>query len=57
MPLLAILNTVVRYIASRGWERDPALARDPVFGAAGGAAPLTETDDALEDNAEDEKQL
>ena len=57
VPLLAILNTVVRYIASRGWEGDPALARDPVFAAAGGAAPATEdADTALEDNAEDEKQ-
>lgn len=56
VPLLAILNTVVRYIASRGWERDPALARDPVFAAAGGPTPATdETDDALEPNAEDEK--
>lgn len=56
VPLLAILNTVVRYIASRGWERDPALARDPVFAAPGGQPSKSDdTDDALEDNAEDEK--
>lgn len=30
VPVLAILNTVVRYIAARGWETDPALgAPDP----------------------------
>ncbi|MCC9195551.1 AI-2E family transporter [Arthrobacter sp. zg-Y820] len=57
VPLLAILNTVVRYIAARGWEGDPALARDPVFAAAGGQPPRTdETENALEDNAEDEKR-
>ena len=57
VPLLAILNTVVRYIASRGWEGDPALARDPVFAAAGGTPLATDdADNALEDNAEDEKQ-
>lgn len=28
VPLLAILNTVVRYISRRGWETDPALDRD-----------------------------
>ncbi|MDN3480792.1 AI-2E family transporter [Arthrobacter sp. APC 3897] len=57
VPLLAILNTVVRYIASRGWEQDPALASDPVFGAAGGPVPRTNgSTEALEDNAEEEKQ-
>ena len=56
VPLLAILNTTVRYIASRGWERDDALARDPVFAAVGAPAPPPEeNDDALDDNAEDEK--
>lgn len=29
VPLLAILNTVVRYIASRSWETDPALGAPP----------------------------
>lgn len=57
VPLLAILNTVVRYVAARGWEGDPALARDPVFAAAGGPAPQTNDDnDAPDDGAEDEKQ-
>ena len=57
VPLLAILNTVVRYVASRGWEGDPALARDPVFAAAGGPAPQTnDENDAPDDGAEDEKQ-
>lgn len=32
VPLLAILNTMVRYIAARGWEHDPALEHDEVFG-------------------------
>lgn len=57
VPLLAILNTVVRYVASRGWDGDPALARDPVFAAAGGPAPQTnDENDAPDDGAEDEKQ-
>ena len=57
VPLLAILNTVVRYIASRGWEQDAALAADPVFGPAGGPPPRTnESNEALADNAEEEKQ-
>ena len=57
VPLLAILNTVVRYVASRGWDGDPALARDPVFAAAGGPAPqTTDENDAPDDGAEDEKQ-
>lgn len=29
VPLLAILNTVVRYIAARAWETDPALGAHP----------------------------
>ncbi|MCC9146085.1 MULTISPECIES: AI-2E family transporter [unclassified Arthrobacter] len=28
VPLLAILNTMVRYIAARGWEDDPAMDED-----------------------------
>lgn len=63
VPLLAILNTTVRYIASRGWEQDPVLARDPVFAQANGSGPRTEEadedhaddEDALENDAEEEK--
>jgi hypothetical protein len=29
VPLLAILNSVVRYIAARGWETDQALGAPP----------------------------
>ncbi|TJY72427.1 AI-2E family transporter [Arthrobacter sp. CAU 1506] len=29
VPLLAILNSVVKYIAGRGWETDPALGAPP----------------------------
>lgn len=42
VPLLAILNTVVRYIAGRGWETDPALGaptRYPDPGGAGSTVP------------------
>ncbi|MCC3295235.1 AI-2E family transporter [Arthrobacter sp. zg-Y411] len=35
VPLLAILNTMVRYIAARGWETDPGLREDRVFGDRG----------------------
>lgn len=38
VPLLAILNTVVRYIAGRAWETDPALARYPEPGGAGSSS-------------------
>ena len=56
VPLLAILNTVVRYVASRAWEHDDVLARDPIFAAAGGLPPRTDDPDkALENNAEEEK--
>ena len=39
VPLLAILNATVRYIAGRQWENDPALARDGEFGPPGAAPP------------------
>lgn len=57
VPLLAILNTVVHYIAARGWEHDPALARDQVFAALGGTAPRTDDpEDDSKDDADEEKQ-
>lgn len=64
VPLLAILNTMVRYIAAREWDRDPVLVRDPAFGAAGAAGPPAvtpgpgdpedDTDEAFDEDAEDE---
>ena len=65
VPLLAILNTMVRYIAAREWDHDPALARDPALGTAaagppamdpGPGGPEDDTDEAFDEDAEDEKR-
>ena len=65
VPLLAILNTMVRYIAAREWDHDPALARDPALGTAaagppamdpGPSGPEDDTDEAFDEDAEDEKR-
>lgn len=37
VPLLAILNTVVRYIANRAWETDPALGVPAPYPEPGGS--------------------
>ncbi|KPN17756.1 AI-2E family transporter [Arthrobacter luteolus] len=49
VPLMAILNATVRYIAGRKWEQDPMLSRDSEFGPPG--APPPDPDDG--DDAED----
>ena len=44
VPLLAILNSMVRYVAGRRWEQDPLLARDSTFGPPGTSPPQTPGD-------------
>jgi len=55
VPLLAILNATVRYIAGRQWERDPMLTREAEFGPPGTAPP--ELEDEEEDEDEDPETL
>lgn len=47
VPLLAILNTVVRYIAARSWETDPALGSPPQHPEPGDADPVVPPAGAL----------
>lgn len=39
VPVMAILNSFVRYIAGRRWEQDPLLAGDSSFGPPGSPPP------------------
>ena len=39
VPVMAILNAIVRYIAARRWEHDPLLTKDSVFGPPGTPPP------------------
>ncbi|MEB7504749.1 AI-2E family transporter [Arthrobacter koreensis] len=45
VPLMAILNATVRYIAGRQWEHDPMLSRDSEFGPPGTAPPEDDDED------------
>ena len=51
VPVLAILNAMVRYISGREWEHDPALEKDPLFNseAAGPPPGAAEPEDDEED--------
>ena len=49
VPLMAILNSTVRYIAGRKWEQDPMLSRDSEFGPPGAAPPDPDDGDDAED--------
>ena len=54
VPVLAILNTMVRYIAGRTWEHDPALQTDDTFrtGPDRGSPPIPEAEDGTDGAAE-----
>ncbi|MBD7996678.1 AI-2E family transporter [Arthrobacter sp. Sa2CUA1] len=52
VPLLAILNSMVRYVAARRWEQDPLLSRDATFGPPGALPP--ESSGENEDSSLDE---
>ncbi|MFZ3416239.1 AI-2E family transporter [Arthrobacter sp. 3Tela_A] len=49
VPLMAILNATVRYIAGRQWEHDPILSRDSEFGPPGSSPPVPEDEERDED--------
>ncbi|MGW9402556.1 AI-2E family transporter [Arthrobacter sp. NPDC055585] len=49
VPLMAILNATVRYIAGRQWEHDPMLHRDAEFGPPGTAPPEAGDEEEDED--------
>ncbi|GAA1355239.1 hypothetical protein GCM10009636_22450 [Arthrobacter koreensis] len=51
VPLMAILNATVRYIAGRQWEQDPLLQRDAEFGPPGSAPPEPGGEEEEEDLA------
>ncbi|MFW0771233.1 AI-2E family transporter [Arthrobacter koreensis] len=51
VPLMAILNATVRYIAGRHWEQDPLLQRDAEFGTPGSAPPEPGGEEEEEDLA------
>lgn len=50
VPLLAILNTIVRYIAGRRWEQDQMLSGDSIFGHPG-LPPEADWEDERDDEA------
>ena len=49
VPLMAILNATVRYIAGRQWDHDPILSRDSEFGPPGSSPPVPEDEERDED--------
>jgi len=50
VPVMAILNATVRYIAGRQWEHDPMLSRDSEFGPPGTVPPEPRDDEEDEDS-------
>ncbi|WP_066298968.1 AI-2E family transporter [Arthrobacter luteolus] len=49
VPVMAILNSFVRYIAGRRWEQDPLLAGDSSFGPPGSPPPDPDREDEADD--------
>ncbi|MCC3297319.1 AI-2E family transporter [Arthrobacter caoxuetaonis] len=50
VPLMAIVNSMVRYIAARRWEQDPLLTPDNLFGPPGAPPQDEEPDDEQEES-------
>ncbi|MCW1248953.1 AI-2E family transporter [Acaricomes phytoseiuli] len=50
VPLLAVTNSSIRYIASRSWETDPAVRSDAEYSAAG--PPDEQPDEQSDDDGE-----
>ncbi|WP_312178863.1 AI-2E family transporter [Arthrobacter sp.] len=57
VPVMAIFNAIVRYIAARRWEQDPLLTRDSVFGPPGTSPPDAGEAEAEADGPEDSRAV
>ena len=57
VPVMAIFNAIVRYIAARRWEQDPLLTRDSVFGPPGTSPPDAGETEAEADGPEDSRAV